>query len=221
VALLQEELKARMEDLRRFEQLLQKSQDKTRDTEAGRSEAMRELELVQEDNSRLVAREREHAASMDMLADTNQHNIASLERERSQTEQDLNHERTKRNEVEDQLRTSLDELNRLRAEAHARAQLESDVGSRLRQAHATIADALQAQEGQLSLLAEVVPQLDMVHASLLTALASEPAPIISESSYPPQSAPTSSMYHGDQNGGGRESTMATRTSGYMPQEEYA
>jgi len=213
---LQEELKARMEDLRRFEQLLQKSQDKTKDTEAGRSEAMRELELVQEDNNRLVSREREHAASMDSLADSNQRNITNLERERSQVESELNHERTKRNEVEERLKSSLDELNKLRAEAHARAQLEADVGSRLRQAHASIADAIQAQETQLSILAEVVPQLDMVHASLLTALASEPVPVAPEASFPPPQSAPGSVYQGEQNG--RES--ASRNS-YVPQEEYA
>jgi len=216
VALLQEELKARMEDLRRFEHLLQKSQDKTKDIEAGRGEAMRELDLVQEDNNRLVAREREHGASMDLLADTNQRNIANLERERGEVETDLSHERAKRNEVEDMLRTQLDQLNKLRAEAHARAQLEADVGSRLRQAHSTIADALQAQETQLSLLAEVVPQLDMVHASLLTALASEPAPVAAEASFPPTQSAAGSAHQGDING--RES--ATRGS-FVPQEEYA
>ncbi len=58
-----------------------------------------------------------------------------------------------------------------RSDSHSKTQVETDVRSRLSQAHSTIADALHAQEAQLSHLAEVVPQLDIVHANLLTALA--------------------------------------------------
>lgn len=47
VAPLQDELKARMEDLRRFEEMLQHSQERTKDAESGRSQAMTELDALQ------------------------------------------------------------------------------------------------------------------------------------------------------------------------------
>jgi len=75
------------------------------------------------------------------------------------------------------LRVSLEELNRLKAADSERKNLEASVASRLRQGHSAIAEAIQQQEDQLSGLAEVVPQLDYVHASLITALSAEPTPM--------------------------------------------
>lgn len=72
---------------------------------------------------------------------------------------------------------SLEELDRLRAADAERKHLEAAVASRLRQGHSAIAEAIQQQEDQLSGLAEVVPQLDYVHASLITALSADPTPM--------------------------------------------
>lgn len=68
---------------------------------------------------------------------------------------------------------AIEELNELRTEAQNRATLENEVAKCLRQGHASIGDALQQQENQLSMLAEVVPQIDYIHASLITALSGE------------------------------------------------
>lgn len=52
--------------------------------------------LSQEDNARLVAKEREHMQHMDTLTDRSQAAISQLEHDRSQIEQDLRMERQKR-----------------------------------------------------------------------------------------------------------------------------
>ena len=141
VAPLQDELKERMEDLRRFEQvtrssklewctcasiyrwrcsrqqrqdstsgeirwvvlhadflflgaqMLQRVQERTKEAEMGRNDAMQELDQLQIDNAKLVSQEREHMLAMDDLTDRSQASISQLERDKSHVENELGSER--------------------------------------------------------------------------------------------------------------------------------
>eukprot|EP00285_Hemiselmis_virescens_P006573 CAMPEP_0173379516 /NCGR_PEP_ID=MMETSP1356-20130122/2424_1 /TAXON_ID=77927 ORGANISM="Hemiselmis virescens, Strain PCC157" /NCGR_SAMPLE_ID=MMETSP1356 /ASSEMBLY_ACC=CAM_ASM_000847 /LENGTH=497 /DNA_ID=CAMNT_0014332861 /DNA_START=76 /DNA_END=1569 /DNA_ORIENTATION=+ len=174
VAPLEDELKARMDDLRRFEQMLVRSQERTKEAERAQAEARESLQRLKEENEKLVARETEHSRVYDDLQGRFATQSASLEQMKRQMLQEIEAERTLRSSVESQLSDVTNEIAKLQADANAAKGKHLDPRARLRQGHATIREALQAQEQQLGTLADVIPALDMVHSSLISSIALDP-----------------------------------------------
>mmetsp|Transcript_21228 Transcript_21228/g.53240 ORF Transcript_21228/g.53240 Transcript_21228/m.53240 type:complete len:497 (+) Transcript_21228:72-1562(+) len=174
VAPLEDELKSRMEDLSRFEKMLVRSQERAKEAERAQAEARESLNRLKEENEKLVAREEEHARVYDDLQGRFNTQSASLTQMKKQMLQEIDAERTLRSSVESQLSDVASEISKLQAEAAAVKGKHIDHRSRLRQGHATIREALQAQEQQLATLADVIPALDMVHSSLISSIALDP-----------------------------------------------
>jgi hypothetical protein len=74
-------------------QMLQRVQERTKEAEMGRNDAMQELDQLQIDNAKLVSQEREHMLAMDDLTDRSQASISQLERDKSHVENELGSER--------------------------------------------------------------------------------------------------------------------------------
>jgi len=175
---LEEELKARMEDLRRFEQMLIKAQEKAKEAERQKAETMQHVANLQQENLQLQAKNAQDAQMLENLSSRQQGDLNMLQKANENLKQQLESERARAQHnsktLQDQIAKMQEELNRARSEGHEKKANEASLRSRLAQGHATIAEALKTQESQMAVLADIVPSLDMVHSSLISSIAVDP-----------------------------------------------
>jgi len=174
VAPLEEELRARMDDLSRFEKMLMRSQERASEAERARREAVESLTRLKDENEKLQVREAEHHTAFEHVKSKFGNHTNNLEQMKRQLSQELEAEKKLSLSVEEQLAEVTAEIANLRSVAASHVGRHTDTRARLRQGHATIREALQAQEQQLATLADVIPALDMVHSSLISSIALDP-----------------------------------------------
>ncbi|EKX53605.1 hypothetical protein GUITHDRAFT_100589 [Guillardia theta CCMP2712] len=182
---LEAELNARREDMARFETMLERSRERSREAESTRDEIIEHYNRMKRENERLQKQDVERSAIFDDL------------HQRSVEFQD---ERNAVMEIEHRLRDANDKLSSLVQES---TDMESDhhvfLRQRLHQGHVAIKEAIKAQEIQIQQLNDIIPSLDMVHSSFFSSMALDPAHIhafqVSPPKLPEVTSSSSSLYY--------------------------
>lgn len=220
---LEQELKSRMDDLHRFEGMLTRAQERTKEAEAQKEDAMQHAAALQQEIMQLQAKSsqdaqmvenlnaRAHGESKRLQNDNDNLKIQldivnkQLENAKEMFENERQRSQTNSSQYQEQISKMTEEMNRLRAGHDEKLSNEASIRSRLQQGHAQLADALRTQESQMAVLADIVPSLDMVHSSLISSIALDP---IRLQSYQSAQAPRAELTTLGTDFGGRPLSMS-------------
>jgi len=194
---LEDELRARMDDLRRFEDMLLRAKDRTSEALRARDDAVEQLEMMKrtqaletksgqiavEDSDEFrelqkqLGKATSENAAIQRGADELYQERKELKQERDELKQQL---RNFKEEVEAQKKQLQAELGRmqsnnnskemeeLKEQLRVRNQRDQDISRRLRNGHNTISQALREQQLAAAAALEVLPCVDVIHDSFLS-----------------------------------------------------
>ena len=173
LAPIEEELRERTEDLRRFREMHARSQERVREAERAARDFANELAGAQAAHDELVARGQQLEAELARVT-------AGVEEARR--EEASKNELVARIEAEAERMAGMVRVDEAAAR-EVRALLE-----RAAEGHVAVLEALRAQEAQMVQLADVIPALDMAHSALLSAAVPRRLPVdrITERVHAPQ-----------------------------------
>ncbi|EKX37643.1 hypothetical protein GUITHDRAFT_154942, partial [Guillardia theta CCMP2712] len=165
---LEAELKSKVEDMRRYEQMLLQSQEHTRIAEEEGKDVLDKLTRLQQDNERLQAREKERGRALEELQQKNSSQMSILTSSRLQLEQAVANERQKRASLEKDLGFIYQEIQRRQAELSKRRESKARLLDDLRRGHQSLQEVHKVQEDQVASLAEVMSSLDKINLAITT-----------------------------------------------------
>ena len=196
---LEDELRARMDDLRRFEDMLVRAKQRTSEALRARDEAVEQLEMLKRTHtveSKIRAQDSNELAKMEKtVLQLQQENNAlredalnvgnardMLKRERDMLEERLRDYKAEmeaqQKHLEDQLRAAsvVDsqllqaEVDHLKEQLRKKEERDQDISRRLRNGHNQIAQALREQQQAAAMALEALPSVDVVHHSMMSTL---------------------------------------------------
>eukprot|EP00802_Teleaulax_amphioxeia_P012988 Tamp_13035.p1 GENE.Tamp_13035~~Tamp_13035.p1 ORF type:complete len:526 (+),score=102.74 Tamp_13035:73-1578(+) len=168
VASLEADLTAKMQEIKRFEEVLMEAQMTANQLDKEKLDLEMKITEVQLDNERMISRERERTAALQDLQHRNTHEILQIQTAQDTLQLTLVEERSRREAAEKHYQAITQEIQALKA-ADEDQKEEGAIKHKLRSAHASLEQALISQESHLHALLEVLPALDTVHTNLLQA----------------------------------------------------